>query len=302
MNIKGITSLLTYSLLIGTLGFFTRMVEGLDMLTIVFFRALLAALFIFGFAVATKSLKDLIPSNIFMLLIGAICQGGMMVLFIGAVLNTSIANAVFINQAAPIFAVLFSRLFLGEQISRSTLISILISGTGIMFMLDLSALNFSDGSAVGNVMALGSSVCYAGSMVSSKSLIRTNSTTGIAFWQMALSAAAFAPFIQISTPAVLINSAGPLMGIGFIASGIGFLFFMAGVKSLSAQTVLIIPSFGLIVPAVGAWLIYGEMLATSGFIGCCLILAGVLASQFDFQAKRNASETVLAPAGIPQVA
>ena len=283
MNIKGISSLLAYSLLIGTLGFFTRAVQGLDLITIVFFRAFLAAIFIFGFAAVTKTLKDLIPSNIPTLVLASICQCGMMVLFIGAVLNTSIANAVFINQIAPICAVLFSRVFLGEKISRTTLIGMLISTTGVLCMLDLGSLEFGSNSAIGDLMALGSAVCYAGAMVSSKSLTRTNSTTSIAFWQMALSAAMLVPFIQIPSSTILIEGAGPLLGIGFLVSGFGYLLFMVGVKNLNAQTVLIIPSFGLVVPAAGAWLLYGETLATTGFIGCGLILAGVLSSQIKFQ-------------------
>ena len=92
MKIRSINALFGYSITIGTLGFFTRMVDGIDLLTIVFFRALLAAIFIFGFLSVTRKTRQLIPHNIGLLLINALCHGGMMVTFIWAILNLSLIH------------------------------------------------------------------------------------------------------------------------------------------------------------------------------------------------------------------
>lgn len=138
MKSKSIISLIGYSLVISTLGFFTRMIEGMDLLTIVFFRTFLAALFILFYMLITKKTAELRPSNPTLLLVSAICQGGMMVTFIGAILHTSITNTAFINHTAPIFAVIFSALFLKEKILNSTIFSIAISFIGMFLIVDFT--------------------------------------------------------------------------------------------------------------------------------------------------------------------
>ncbi|MFK7800362.1 MAG: DMT family transporter [Anaerolineae bacterium] len=302
MNIKGITSLVLFSILASTLGFFTRMVEGIDLMTITFFRALLAAVFIFGFAAVTKSLKDLIPSNMPMLLVSGICQCGSMVLFIAAILYTSMANAFFLHQVAPICAILFSRIFLGEKISRSTLVGITISCIGILFVIDLSSIEFGSQTILGDMLALGSGVTFAGSMIAAKLVTDTNSSTGITFWQMVITTVALIPFIQMPAPAVLVDAAFPLIGLGCFASGAAYLFFMYGVAHLDGQTVMIIPNIGLMLPAFAAWFFLGETLSTISLIGCGLILIGIIASQVKFPAQDALIETGSIPAGLSQAA
>ncbi len=284
MKLRSINALFGYSIAIGTLGFFTRMVEGIDLLTLVFFRAILAALFIFGFLWITGKTRQLIPHNIGLLLLNAICQGGMMVTFIWAILNTSISNTVVINHTAPIFAIIFSRIFLRETIRHSTIISIAISFIGMLLIIDFSDFSMQSETAFGDMMALASGICFAGSMVSGKILTRTNSSAGITFWQMALTTVALLPFIQMPSAEVLIPAALPLLGLGFIGTGLSYVLFMMGVENLDAQVVLIVPTIGLIFPVVGAWLVYGEVMTVTSLTGSLLILIGVFVSQIHFGA------------------
>ncbi len=59
-------------------------------------------------------------------------------LFVLAVMNASVANVVVILSTAPLFAALFSRVFLGEQVPRHTLVAMVacMLGMGLVFMGD----------------------------------------------------------------------------------------------------------------------------------------------------------------------
>ena len=131
MKIKGFASLIGYSILIGSVGFFARMIDGIDLITIVFFRGLLAAGFIFIYSASTGPLSDLKPRNLPTTGLSAFFQGMMMLTFVGATLNTTIANAVFLTNTAPAFAVLFSYLFLKERISWSTIGGLMLTSVAI---------------------------------------------------------------------------------------------------------------------------------------------------------------------------
>ncbi len=301
MKAKSINALIGYSIAIGTLGFFTRMIEGIDLLTLVFFRALLAGLFILGFLMLTRKTDQMIPQNIALLLVNAICQGGMMVTFIWAILNTSIANTVVLNHTAPIFAIFFSKIFLRETIRNSTLVSIAISFLGMLLLIDFSEFSMQSSTAFGDMMALASGICFAGSMVSGKVLTRTNSSAGITFWQMAFTTAALLPFIQMPSAAVLLPAAFPLIGLGCIATGLSYVLFMIGVKNLDAQVVLIVPTIGLIFPVVGAWLIYGELLSITSISGSVLILIGVFVSQLNLGNMFPARQRQLQPSSVSKI-
>jgi len=85
-----------------------------------------------------------------------VLMGVMQVLFVLAILNTRVANVVVILAVAPLFAALFSGLFLGEWIARRTWVAIVLSllGIGIVF-----------GGAIGMGSWLGDSLALMGAMV-----------------------------------------------------------------------------------------------------------------------------------------
>jgi RarD protein len=78
--------------------------------------------------------------------------------FVYAIKNTTAANAAFLASVTPLFAVVLSRVFLGERLSRVTIWALLLAlcGLSIMVVADVSG-----GNMVGNVAALLSSFGFA---------------------------------------------------------------------------------------------------------------------------------------------
>lgn len=80
------------------------------------------------------------------------------VAFVYAIKNTTAANAAFLASITPLVAVVFARIFLGERLTRVTIVAIAVAVTGLLVMViaDLEA-----GNMKGNVSALFSSVGFA---------------------------------------------------------------------------------------------------------------------------------------------
>jgi DME family drug/metabolite transporter len=78
--------------------------------------------------------------------------------FVYAIKNTTAANAAFLASVTPLFAVVLSRVFLGERLTRVTIGALLLAlcGLSIMVVSDVSG-----GNMIGNVAALLSSLGFA---------------------------------------------------------------------------------------------------------------------------------------------
>jgi drug/metabolite transporter (DMT)-like permease len=78
--------------------------------------------------------------------------------FIQALTHTTIANALFVLGAIPFFAAALARIFLGERLRRSTLVTMLFAGCGLGLMVFSG---ISSGSGFGNAMALSTAISFA---------------------------------------------------------------------------------------------------------------------------------------------
>ncbi|MCU1394922.1 MAG: EamA-like transporter family protein [Ilumatobacteraceae bacterium] len=78
--------------------------------------------------------------------------------FVYAIKNTTAANAAFLASVTPLFAVVLSRIFLGERLTRITIGAMFMALCGLTLMV---ATDVSGGNMVGNVSALLSSLGFA---------------------------------------------------------------------------------------------------------------------------------------------
>ncbi|MEE9388926.1 MAG: DMT family transporter [Paracoccaceae bacterium] len=166
----------TKGLLITTLGvlfivpdsLFIRLIQA-DSLTIVFWRSiisgtviLMAVIFRHGRGTMGAITQTGTPGIIYSLSMGISA-----IFFIQAVSNTSVANVVFIIATMPIFAAGFSRVFLGESISKRMILTILGVVSG------LAVITYGTGQSqgtgmLGNIYALGSAATFAAALTASR--------------------------------------------------------------------------------------------------------------------------------------
>lgn len=128
--------------------------------TIVFWRGFLMFC-VLGLLSLTGNRLATLRVNPYSSLASALLLGLISALFVLAVMNANVANVVVILSTAPLFAALFSRVFLKERVALRTLVAIVIC------MLGMSLVFLGEGAhgmLVGNLYALGAAAAIGGNL------------------------------------------------------------------------------------------------------------------------------------------
>ncbi|MGP8290968.1 DMT family transporter [Vreelandella zhanjiangensis] len=128
--------------------------------TIVFWRGFLM-FSVLGLLCLVGNRVVRLRANPFSSLVSAILLGLISALFVLAVMNANVANVVVILSTAPLFAALFSRVFLKERVALRTLVAIVICmlGMSLVFMGEGAT-----GMLVGNLYALAAALAIGGNL------------------------------------------------------------------------------------------------------------------------------------------
>ncbi len=140
---------------------FVRLIEA-DALTIAFWRSLLiGSVILIGLAVVHRRALPAQLSSIGVNgLVYAVCAGVSSVLFVTAVTLTTVANAVFIIAAMPVFAAIFSRLVLGETLSLRMIWTIALVLLGLA-VIAIGSRGDDASSLAGDLAAFGVAATFA---------------------------------------------------------------------------------------------------------------------------------------------
>ena len=121
---------------------FVRLIDAEPLVT-AFWRGMTSGIFIWVFLLVFQGLAPFRavlgtgkPGLIYTILMGSTAPG-----FVLAISNTSVANVVFIFATIPVFAAIFSRVFLGERISRRMMITMGVVMVGLAIIAFGSAEN-----------------------------------------------------------------------------------------------------------------------------------------------------------------
>ena len=272
---KGTLLLIAYSILAGSVVAAVRLMEGVGPMSMLFFRTAIGSLALGSFIVWRKGLKELKPRYIPQTLLTSVLQLGGLVFYFLAILKTTAANATFLNYTAPIFSLLFARLFFKERIEKSTIIGIILTFFGIILLVNPYKVSFTSTQMLGNLYALLGGACYAAMGMSVKAIRTKVSSEYVTFWEYGLIAVVLS-FAATQTPLpVLHSNAIGLLYLGIVTCAIAFSLFNAGVKYVPAQKVFIITALEPVIGAILGGMISGEQPTWATLGGVALILGGV---------------------------
>ena len=239
-------------LLITTLGvllvvpdsLFVRLI-GAEPLVTAFWRGLMAGLFVFVFVLATRGpaafravYRNGWPAVIYTVLLGTTTPA-----FVLAVENTSVANVVFIFASMPVFAALFSRVFLGESVSRRMVVTMVAVFVGLA------------------IIAVGSSAVQIASWRGD-------------LWALYVSAA-FAAALTAARKAKA-TSMVPTIPFAYIGSAILIGLFVSPVTDFASQWTLYV-GHGAFIGAASCLLALGPRYISSAEVSLLVLLESVLA-------------------------
>ncbi|MEM7028296.1 MAG: EamA family transporter [Chloroflexota bacterium] len=270
----GYLYLLAYALLLAFIGVFTRQIQGIDMQTIAFTRALLATLFIMGFIIIQQDWQALKPTAVGNTLLVGIMHGLMMLLYIGALMNTSVANAILLTYTAPCFALLFSRFILKDDIPIASLKNLIFSVSGLLLIAGPQQISLKIGGSIGDWMALGSGIAYAGLMVSCKPLANKVTSTYVVLWQHIVATIILLPFVSLKAVGGFLSNAVPLICLGVLCTGLAYLLLVHGLRLVSTAQALVMTSLEPVLAIVVAASTLQETISPWTTVGATLIVYG----------------------------
>ncbi|MGQ0508875.1 MAG: DMT family transporter [Myxococcaceae bacterium] len=187
-----------------------------------FGRSLVAALVLFALS---KELRTWPSTRVLSV---SVAYAGTVVLFVLANKLTTAANAIFIQDTAPLWVMLLSPLLLKERSTRGELLSVpLFFGGLILFFLD----ELAPGQATGNALALASGVAFASCILGLRWL-GEESARALA-WGNTLAALISAPFIA-SGPSLTPNDVGIVVFLGVFQLAVPYLLFTWGLRRVRA--------------------------------------------------------------------
>jgi drug/metabolite transporter, DME family len=186
-------------------------------------RSLVAGAMLFAFVPGTRTRPDRKVLGV-----GA-AYAGTVLLFVVANKLTTAANAIFIQDTAPLYVLLLSPFLLREKATRSELLSVPLYAIGIiMFFMD----QLSPGQLRGNLIALVSGVTFALSIMGLRHL-REGRGDAAAAWGNAMAFVVALP-LAASGPHVTFRDLGLIAYLGVFQLGLAYLLFARGLEHTSA--------------------------------------------------------------------
>lgn len=282
-HLKGILITLTGVACVVPDSLFVRLIEA-DALTVAFWRLLNAGLLIgLGLLVwqGTAPFRAVMRTGWTGVIYGA-CTALSGVMFVLAVANTSVANVVFIIASMPVFAMIFSRVFLGEPITRRMLLTICAVAAGLGVIAYGSG-ETKGASIKGDLMALVVSAAFAAGLTAARQMRHVSMVAAVPFAYIAV-ALAIAPF---ALPLSVQPAQVPLLVLhaGFIA--LSSIFLALGPRYItSAEVALLVLGESIFAPLL-VWFMLGEDPGPWTLAGGGVVLGALFASNVYVLVRRR---------------
>ena len=279
---RGIFWVLLATLLAATMNIVARHVTAsVDAFVVVFFRNLFGVIFLLPFLMR-HGLLLFKTKRLGAHLARASLNVVNMLCFFTAVSITPLAELVALNFTAPIFAALLGMLILKEIVGRQRWTAIFIGFFGVMVIIRPGFLDFSHG----HFLTLFAAFTWAGVMLMTKSLARTESSlTIVAYMTILLTSLSLIPALFVwHWPSW--QDLGWLALMGTIGNSVHFIWAQA-VREADLSVVMPFDFTKLVWIALLAYLLFGEVPAWTTWGGGALIFASGV-----FIARREALKRV----------
>ena len=250
---------------------FVRLISAEPMVT-AFWRSLISgifALFIVVFLYGGQGFKDVVkagfPSLIYAVLIASTAPA-----FVLAVTNTSVANVVFILASMPVFATIFSRIFLGEPIKILMVLTMAVVAIGLFFIA-YGSTKIQLASWKGDIWAVYVSVAFAAALTAVRSARAVSMIPAIPFGYIggALVLSFFiSPFEVQAEDWNLILMHGTIIGASSC-------LLTLGPRFISSSEVSLLVLLESVFAPILVWFVLGEYPGQYAILGGCIVVSAL---------------------------
>ena len=267
----GILALVTATFFTSTAGVLLRHIESADGWTVLFYRAASFVVTMLLFILwrhgrhSVAAFRDIGRAGLGV----AVFLGAAFMLFILAMLETTVANVVFTVSLSPFFAALIAWLVLREAVRPATLVTMVAALVGVGFM-------FADGLAAGgwrgNVIALVCCVCFSAGIVCLRGGRARDMLPAVC---LAGVVASLVPALVAPTLAIGRHDLILAVFMGVVQLGFQYILVTGASRHVPAAEVTLVGRLALILAPLWVWLAVGEVPGELAFIGGAIVLAAV---------------------------
>lgn len=197
----------------------------------------------------------------------------------GTMLSSAQTGAI-ITSSTPAFMVIFARLLLKEQLNLKKEISVCLATIGVYLIVGVNPVNLS--SKLGGVSLLIAALTWALMSVLVKRVPSNYSPIVVTTYSILVALIVLTPFVlgrlhsinisQLTHPTIW----GGVLYLGIVSTAGGFLLWNRGLQMLNASSGGLFFFFQPVVGTLLGWLILGEKIGVTFWLGSILILSGVL--------------------------
>lgn len=268
----GLACLAAATLFTSTAGLLVRLFEQADGWQILFYRALwfIAAMLVF---IVWRRGRHTVHAFLHIGWPGlgtAVFLTGAFMLFVFAVMQTTVANVVFTVSLSPFFAALFAWIALREAVARSTLIAMVGSLAGVSLMvLD----GISTGTLGGNALALACCLCYSAALVAMRGG-RSGDMAPAVLLSGVLTAAVAG--VMVDDFAITPHDFRLAAFFGIVQLAFQYMLILVSSRYVPAAEIALIGRANLILAPLMVWVGVGEVPGTLTLLGGVIVLAALM--------------------------
>ncbi len=256
-------------------GILVRQLSITNAWEIVFWRSLFMALFVAGVLLVMhgRGMPRAIRAAGLPGVVAGLLLAGTFFFFIGSLMRTTVANTFVLMSVSPFLAALAGWFVLRERVPARTWIAMAIAFCGILVMFG-SAVDA--GQLVGNLLALGVSVCFAGQLTVLRKFHATVDMLPMVMiaglWSLVPAFVLAGPFAATSRDLLI------LLFMGCVQLGTGCLLATAASRDLSATELGLLALLEPIVGPIWVWVLMGEQPSAMTLTGAAIVLSAVIAN------------------------
>ena len=261
-----------------------RLADDIGEWQFIFYRALGAAVAILAyFLVSGRPVLVLVRRAGVTGVVAGLCLSVAYVGYVWGVMHSTVANALFLYSAAPVFAALFGWVVMREPVARSMWFAMagVITGVGIMIGEGLA-----ESDLLGDLASLSTAVGFAGYVVCLRRGRQTDMTVAILIGSVMTMAATGAMALVDGTGIVApAMDAGLAVTYGVLVIGAGIGMLTIGAKSVPAAEIIVLSMSEVVLASIWVWLAFGEVPSILTIVGGAIVL-GSIATQATLGMRR----------------
>ena len=249
-----------------------RLLPDTNAITIAFWRMLLASIMVF--VISYKTLLVFVPTK--EMLFAGIFLGIHFALFFRGVQLTSIAEASLLGTTAPIFTGIYGFIFQKNPLVPKVVFGLFLAFVGAGALVSQSS--FSETGALGNILALLSSIAISYVLVAGKEIRKSFDVFEYTRWLFFFAAATLfviSLFVNVSVFTISTTEFPWFVFLALVPTVIGHNIFYYLLKTLNTTTVAAVPLGEPVISSVGALVFFGEPITAAIVFGGGITLFGV---------------------------